>query len=151
MINTTRPRRQGCVRPRVIPMCIAAVMVAGLIGCRPRAPQNWRYNTVTQAESSATFGAHNTVEYRYNGRRIEVLSSRCAADNWYSGLRYTGRCTAVPRNGRLEVRWGWIWTRGAPPTARSLSYQCDYNVSLSGRITELEPPFMAIRCETFRR
>ncbi|MCU1369737.1 MAG: hypothetical protein JWO77_931 [Ilumatobacteraceae bacterium] len=103
-------------RPRTRPVLTAAtglglvvLLVLGAAACKPGAsPQNWRYNTVRQAHSTATFGAHHDVKYRYNGRRIEVLKHKCAADNWYSGLRYTGRCTAIPRNGRLEVRWEWI-------------------------------------------
>ena len=129
---------------------LAALFVLGAAACQPSsAPQNWRYNTVRQAHSTATFGAHHEVRYRYNGRRIEVLKSSCAADNWYSGLRYTGRCTAVPRNGRLEVTWEWIWAKGSPPIARSQTYVCDFNVSKGGKITRLKPRFLTLPCNKF--
>lgn len=138
-------------RPRsaVLVVSLAILLAAAATACQPTSPQNWRSNTVRQAHSTATFGVHHEVEYRYNGRRIEVLRNSCAADNWYSGLRYTGICTATPKNGRLEVRWGWIWVKGSPPIARSQSYQCDYNVSKSGKITRLGQRILTLPCNTF--
>lgn len=132
-------------------LSLVVLLVLGTAACKPGpSPQNWRYNSVRQAHSSATFGVHHDVDYRYNGKRIEVLKHRCAADNWYSGLRYTGSCSATPKNGRLEVRWGWIWAKGSPPIARSQSYVCAYRVSKSGKITRLKPPSMlTLPCSKF--
>lgn len=143
MLERLRPRRLVLVG-----LVLAAVLTAGTTACKPRSsPQNWRYNTVYQAHSSATFGVHHTVRYRHNGRRIEVLENRCAADNWYSSLRYTGRCTATPRNGRLEVNWGWVWAKTHP---KSQSYNCRYEVSRTGRITRKKPDsFWALPCKRF--
>jgi hypothetical protein len=129
-------------------LSVSVIALIGAAACRP-GPTNWQYNSVRQAVSSSTFGAHNVVEYRFNGRRIEVRKSSCAADNWYSGLRYTGSCTARVRNGRLEVRWGWVWVKGSPPTARSQSYACHYNVTVSGKITRLRPNLFELPCSKF--
>jgi glycogen debranching enzyme len=128
---------------------LVALLTVGAVACRP-APQNWHYNTVRQAHSTATFGVHHVVEYRYNGRRIETLSNKCAADNWYSGLRYTGYCTAKARHGRLEVEWGWVWVKGSPPIARSQSYVCAYNVSVNGKITRLKTGLLDLPCSKFQ-
>ena len=145
-----RPPSSPRTPTRIAALVVAAlIVIVGAAACQPTAPQNWRTNTVRQAHHSATFGAHHVIRYRYNGRRIEVLSNSCAADNWYSGLRYTGYCTATPRHGRLEVHWGWVWTKGSPPTARSQSYLCAFNVSENGKITRLKPGILALPCNTF--
>lgn len=128
---------------------LVIVLLLVTVACETARPAPWRYNSIRQAVSSSTFGAHNVVRYRLNGRRIEALKSSCAADNWYSGLRYTGSCTAKVRNGRLEVRWGWVWVKGSPPTARSQSYGCNYNVSVGGKITRSKPGFLELPCSKF--
>jgi hypothetical protein len=129
---------------------LVVALVFGTAACKPgSSPQNWRYNSVRQAHSTATFGVHHDVDYRYNGKRIEVLKHKCAADNWYSGLRYVGSCTAVARNGRLEVRWEWNWVKGSPPIARTQSYSCGFDVSRTGKITREKPGLMSLPCNQF--
>lgn len=145
-------RRRPTRRHRLGALLLVALLGVGVLACKPQAgaaPQNWRYNTVYQAHSSATFGVHHTVRYRYNGRRIEVLANTCAADNWYSALRYVGTCTAKNQHGRLEVRWDWVWTKGSPPIARSQTYSCSFDVSKSGKITRVKTGVLTLPCKRF--